>query len=201
MHPISRQGTLLGVISISLAAGAACSRDRERAADAAAVREAARAAYRLAMDSVVRAEGGRSAVYDTPVVPRLEGAEVRALGDLAGLDRALPGLQVETLRDFVARQSASAAAWREDVRAARDVELVTDSAARARLDSVRRTSPEMRYTIVGLSAAGFNRARTQGLLYATYDCGFLCAGGSFVLVVRQPNGMWRVRGTFLATVS
>jgi hypothetical protein len=44
--------------------------------------------------------------------------------------------------------------------------------------------------IFHMSAVGFDRARTRALVYVGHDCGSLCGGGGYHLLVKK-DGQWQ----------
>ena len=47
--------------------------------------------------------------------------------------------------------------------------------------------------IITLSRVGFNKEKTQALVYVGISCGGLCGGGSFMFLEKR-NGKWSIRG-------
>ena len=54
--------------------------------------------------------------------------------------------------------------------------------------------------IFHVSAVGFNRDRTRALVYVGHDCGSLCGGGGYHLLVKK-DGQWQDRGVTCAWAS
>ena len=47
--------------------------------------------------------------------------------------------------------------------------------------------------LISLSNVGFNKDHTEALVYVTYYCGSLCAGGQFI-ILKKPKDKWAVAG-------
>jgi hypothetical protein len=71
----------------------------------------------------------------------------------------------------------------------------------ASVGGVEPLVPRILYASVhGFSHVGYNPARTQAIVYATFHCGETCGGGVYVLLQRSPRG-WRIVDTLMAWIS
>jgi hypothetical protein len=109
--------------------------------------------------------------------------------------RKIEGAQVSTIADFELRNKESTS-LRElfDDRAdvifftAKDSEAMS-SRKYARFDDEFRKRFPNSHRLVTLSSVGFDPRATEALVYSSYYCGQLCAGGAFY-ILKKVQGRW-----------
>jgi hypothetical protein len=53
---------------------------------------------------------------------------------------------------------------------------------------------------ITLSRVGFNKEKTQALIYAAHNCGWLCGEGNYILLVKKDN-IWKIEEKLMNWIS
>jgi hypothetical protein len=117
----------------------------------------------------------------------------------ADLKKSAPALMAETVDDLRARSTEQFVFTRRFNIKHRYV-LISEQEINATFDKMGRGWEKFyrKYPgsegFVTFSRVGFNRDRTQALVYQAYSCGGTCGGGTYYLLTKE-NGIWKVKGT------
>jgi len=120
-----------------------------------------------------------------------------AFMDGAVAQRDIAGSETATIENYELRNKVSSS-LRDFLSDRKDIVFFTLEDGKA-FDADKNTPFEDKFEkrfpgshhLISLSSVGFNRARTEALIYVSYYCGSLCAGGSFI-VLNKVKGEWLV---------
>lgn len=127
-----------------------------------------------------------------------------------GLQGSLSSLKKETAEDFLLRNKQSAKLT-DKFKLKVKINLVGEEIDKIFIENNRNGSTEngwmifhKRYPtadgIITLSRVGFNKEKTQALIFVAFGCGWLCGEGNYILLEKQEEE-WKVKSKLINWVS